>query len=61
MRLGNVFGGLVAIIGNGLKGKARAYLLRNQKEGITLVCDEDHLATALYRQGGEFTAASRSG
>jgi len=41
MRLGNVFGGLVAIIGN---GKARAYLLRNQKELITLVCDEDHLA-----------------
>lgn len=61
MRLGNVFGGLVAIIGNGLKGKARAHLLRNQKEVITLVCDEDHLAAALYRQGGEFTATSRLG
>jgi len=61
IRLGSVFGGLVAIIGNGLKGKARAYLLRNQKEVVTLVCDEDHLAAALYRQGGEFTATGRSG
>jgi hypothetical protein len=50
----------MAFIGNGLKGKARAYLLRNQKEIITLVCDGAHLASALCRHGGELTAASRS-